>query len=162
MIAETIVEGTRKQAVRQGFFLLLSYISGNNHTKTALPMTAPVGVTDSASVKLSMTAPVMVRNNSTTSHVISFVMPHGQTPETLPEPTDPRVVLKSIPSHTVAVHSFSWYATESRITSQKDALKAALIRDGRIMLGSMSYAGYSAPITIPFMEKHDVMVEIQR
>ena len=162
VIAETIVEGMRKQAVREGFFLLLSYISGANQGKSKIAMTAPVGVSESASVKIAMTAPVMVRNNSATSHVISFMMPKGQTLETLPQPTDPRVVLKLVPSHTVAVHSFSWYASESRIASKKEALKSALIRDDQIMLGSLSYAGYSAPITIPFMEKHEVVVEIQR
>ena len=162
VIAETIVEGTRKEAVRQGFFLLLSYISGANQSQSKLAMTAPVGVSESASVKIAMTAPVMVRNNSATSHVISFMMPKGQTLETLPQPTDPRIVLKSLSSHTVAVAMFSWYATENRIALKKTALKDALIRDGQIMLGSISYAGYSAPITIPFMERHEVVVDVQR
>ena len=162
IVAETIVEGSRRSALSAGFRILAKYIFGDNSAKTALAMTAPVGERPSADSRaIAMNAPVMTRDNSNSSHVISFVMPRTETMTTLPQPLDSRIVLNTVPSQTVAVMKFSWYATESRIQAKKDALKSALIRDGVIMQGSISYAGYTAPFTIPFLEKHEVMVVVQ-
>jgi hypothetical protein len=165
VVAETIVEGSRLAAVNAGFRILAAYIFGANTGKKKLAMNAPVGDTATGATeptKLAMTAPVMTRNNSTTSHVVSFVMPRGETIDTLPKPLDSLIVFNVVPEHTVAARSFSWYATEARIQAQKHELKSALIRDGIIIEGAISYAGYTAPFTIPFMEKHEVIVRIQR
>ena len=162
IIAETIVEGDREVAMRAGFRILAAYIFGDNTGRVKLDMTAPVAESESAPVKLAMTAPVIVRDNSQTSHVISFVMPRDYTLATLPKPTDSRIVFNTMPAHTMAVRKFSWYAGASRTQKQKNILSAALTRDGIIREGGISYAGYSAPFTIPFMEKHEVMVRIQR
>ena len=161
-VAEVIVEGDRKTATNTGFRILASYIFGGNSTKASLAMTAPIGERTSGEARtIAMTAPVMTRNNSITSHVISFVMPRQETPATLPIPNDSRIVFNTVPSRTVAVMKFSWYISESRIQAKKDALTSALNRDGVIMEGSISYAGYTAPFTVPFLERHEVMVDVR-
>ncbi len=162
IVAEVIVEGPRREAMNAGFRILAAYIFGSNVSNAKLAMTAPVAETESTSTKLAMTAPVMARDNSETSHVVSFVMPREYTLTTLPKPTDSRIVFNTISAHTVAARSFSWHVHGDRIKKQKNILKAALIRDGVIPQGGISYAGYTAPFTIPFMEKHEVMVTIQR
>ncbi len=161
IVAETIVEGDRDIAMKTGFKILASYIFGGNVDRTKIDMTAPVVESDLASVKIPMTTPVIVRDNSKTSHVISFVMSREYTLATLPKPTDSRIVFNTIPAHNVAVRNFSWYASNSRTQKQKDILNAVLTRDGIIQEGGISYAGYTAPFTIPFMEKHEVMVRVQ-
>jgi hypothetical protein len=162
IVAETIVEGTRDEAITAGFRILANYIFGDNVARTKLNMTSPVVEQTTSSEKLAMTAPVIARDNSTTSHVISFVMPRGYTISTLPQPNDSRVVFNTIPAHAVAARKFSWYASEARINVQKEILSKAIMRDGLVRQGSISYAGYTAPFTIPFLEKHEVMVNIQR
>jgi hypothetical protein len=163
IVAETIVEGEYRQAMNQGFRILAKYIFGSNVSKTKLAMNAPVVEKPiEQSEKLAMTAPVIVRDNSGYSHVISFVMPKNKTLETLPKPIDSRIVLNTVPAHAVAVKKFSWYATDARIAKKKAELRAALESDGVISQGNISYAGYTAPFTIPFLEKHEVMVIIQR
>ena len=161
IVAETIVEGGRHDAMNTGFRILAAYIFGDNVSRTKIDMAAPV-IETSSPIKLAMNAPVGIRDNSASSHVVSFVMPREYTLATLPKPNDSRIVFNTIPAHSVAVRAFSWYAGNKRTQKQKDILSAALTRDGVIREGSVSYAGYTAPFTIPFMEKHEVMVRIQR
>jgi len=52
-----------------GFNLLFSYITGNNHAKGQIPMTAPV----ITSAQIPMTSPVVSDEQS-----MSFVMPRGK------------------------------------------------------------------------------------
>lgn len=162
VVAEVIIEGDLHPAMNAGFRILASYIFGNNTAKSSIDMNGPVTELESGTMKLPMTAPVLARNNSNTSHVVSFIMPARSTIATLPTPTDSRIVLNTVLAHAVAVRKFSWFSNERRVQKQKEALKASLIRDNMIMQSGVSYAGYTAPFTIPFMERHEVMVNIQR
>ncbi len=122
-------------------------------------MTAPVA--ESVSEPVAMTVPVMEQGSGDTRRV-TFSMPSKYTLETLPKPNNSAVTLREIPAHRVAVRRFSWYATDSRITRLETELIAALQRDGLTPLSSPAYAGYNPPLSAPWIQRNEVMVEVAR
>lgn len=161
--AQATVQGPYDTALNQGFRIVAGYIFGGNTKKQSIAMTAPVlekAATISESEKIAMTAPVTV-SDSGDPHVISFVMPSSYTIESLPTPDDTRVKLVEIPAQKVAALQFSWYRTTARIMSMQQALLASLARDGVGVVGTPSYAGYSAPWTPPWLLRNEVLVKIK-
>ena len=142
-----------------GFRTLAGYIFGGNSTRDKVAMTAPV-VMDAAPVsaqKIAMTAPVVM-----TKGTMRFVMPSKfKTLADLPVPNDPRVRLIEVPARTVAVAAFSWWATDGRVAAKTAELMAALTRDNAEPLGPPALASYNPPFTPPFMQRHEIMVEVR-
>lgn len=160
IVAQTTVQGAYSEALNEGFRIVAGYIFGGNTKKEGIAMTAPVTDEKSTSQNIAMTAPV-VAETAGESRVISFGMPRSYTLETLPTPTDPRVKIVMVPAKKYAVLRFSWWRSDDRVKSMEAALLAALSRDGVLVEGSPSYAGYNAPWTPPWMTRNEVMVEIK-
>ncbi len=158
IVAQTTVEGSYDESLNKGFTIIAGYIFGGNTTQQKIAMTAPV--TEQASEKVAMTAPVLASLEGN-SRVISFVMPSSYTVQTLPVPNDARVILKELPSQKIAVVRFSWFRSEERVVEMQNALLTSLVRDGVQAVGVPTYAGYNAPWTPPWMNRNEVMVEIQ-
>jgi hypothetical protein len=163
IVAQTIVRGPYGQSLSDGFRILAGYIFGGNTKRESIAMTAPVvarkGGTDAATERIAMTAPV-VATEKDDSLVISFGMPRSYTLETLPTPNDDRVHIVAIPAKTFAVMRFSWYRSDARVRRMQQKLLAALARDSVATDGSPAYAGYNAPWTPPWMNRHEVLVEV--
>ncbi len=165
LVAQTTVEGSYRQALNQGFRILAAYIFGDNTAQETIEMTAPVReqATDdpqgNVAVKIAMTAPVRASRGGQ-SHVVSFGMPQSYTRATLPKPTDPHVQIVQMPAQKMAVRGFSWFATEGRVREVERQLLAALARDKVISVGTPFYAGYNAPWTPPWLNRHEVLIEI--
>lgn len=160
IVAETLRQGDPAEAMSAGFDELFSYISGNNAGSSKIKMTAPVlRVPERLGTKIPMTAPVM-RQEKGTGTVVAFVMPPGFTLESLPRPSSPAVTLREVPAHTVAVATFSGYATEGVIEEKTESLLQALKRDGVSPRSVPGVALYNPPWTPPFMRRNEVMVEI--
>lgn len=159
LVAQTTVKGEYQMALNQGFRIVAGYIFGGNKKAESIAMTAPVTETAAMSESVAMTAPVIASMEGE-DHVISFGMPRSYTKETLPIPTDPRVVIVEIPTQKMAVVQYSWYATCARVAQKKDELLSLLQRDGVVPQGLVQYAGYNAPWTPPWMQRHEVMVQI--
>jgi hypothetical protein len=164
IVAQTTVPGSLGESMSAGFRIVAGYIFGGNTTRERIAMTAPVvaqkGEGPQASERIAMTAPVLATAEGD-SQVISFVMPHAYTLETLPKPNDPRVKIVSVPARKYAVLRFSWYRSDARIKRTRDKLLLALARDGIAAAGSAAYAGYNAPWTPPWMTRNEVLVEIK-
>lgn len=160
IVAETRREGNPAEAVSDGFSELFRYISGNNVGSSLISMTAPVFRSpEQRGTKIPMTAPVL-RQGEGSSSVIAFVMPPGSTLEELPRPTSPSVTLRPVDAHTVAVVTFSGYATEEAIAEKTELLLNALRRDGVAARSAARIALYNPPWTPPFMRRNEVMVDI--
>lgn len=157
IVAEVEVSGTRDQSMNQGFRLLADYIFGNNTKSSPIAMTAPVA--ESVSEPVAMTVPVKEQGSGDTRRV-TFSMPSKYTLETLPKPNNNAVKLREVPAQRVAVIRFSWYATDSRITRLESQLIALLQRDGLTPLSSPAYAGYNPPLSAPWIQRNEVMVEV--
>lgn len=163
IVAEATVEaGSEREGLTEGFKIVADYIFGNNTTEEKVSMTSPVlsgseGVGNSQ--KIDMTSPVLATGDGD-SRTIAFVMPSKYTLESLPKPNDERVQLRTVPAQTVAVKKFSWYATNSRISAKKEELLRDLGEDNVKITGFPYYAGYNPPLTIPFMQQHEIQVAI--
>lgn len=145
IVAETTVSSSSyRGAMNSGFSIVASYIFGNNVKKEKIAMTAPVVVNDKGS-----------------DRVIAFGMPRSYTMDTLPTPNDGRVKLREVPAQKVAVIRFTWSRSEERVQSMKDKLIASLKRDNIETIGTVSYAGYNAPGTPPWMNRNEVLIEVK-
>ncbi len=159
IVAETVVEGTYTDTLREGFRIIADYIFGNNTAKTSIAMTAPV--LERSGEEIAMTVPVISTPTTEKARIISFVLPSSYTMETLPQPNDARVLLRQESTHKVAVRSFTWYATETNVEKQKDALVKKLLEDNVTTIGMPQVAQYNPPLSFPFTRRNEILVPIE-
>jgi len=136
-----------------GFNLLFSYITGNNRTRTKISMTAPVITSE----QVPMTTPVISDEQS-----MSFVMPAGKTEKDIPEPTDPRVLISTLPPHEIAVIRFKGYAGPDEINAVRVRLLEGLGKAGISWTGQPYLMRYNAPWTPGFLRRNEVGIAITR
>lgn len=137
----------------RGFNVLFAYITGNNQTRTKIPMTAPVITSE----KIQMTAPVISDERS-----MSFVMPEGKREEDIPVPLDQRVKISTLPPREVAVIQFKGYASQEDVDAAKVRLLEGLKKAGIKGTGRPVLMRYNAPWTPGFLRRNEVGVEIIR
>jgi len=158
LVAEVEVEGSAKQASNNGFRILAGFIFGGNTSRQAVDMTAPVDLR--ASEKIAMTAPVDRRREGERWKV-TFTMPSKYTAETLPVPSDDRIVVVEVPAKRYAAVRFSGAPSEralkSRIAEFRDAVTAEGIETTG---GAVIYSRYDPPWTLPFMRRNELMLEL--
>jgi hypothetical protein len=162
IVAQTTVQGPYGESLSNGFRIVAGYIFGGNTKKERIAMTAPVVAqkVGNTSERIAMTAPVVAASEGD-AQIISFGMPRSYTLETLPTPNDSRVKIVMISARKYAVLRFSWYRSDARIKQMKEKLLSALIRDKVLAQGRTAYAGYNAPWTPPWMNRNEVLAEIE-
>ncbi len=160
IVAQTVVTGSYRESLNQGFRIIAGYIFGGNTKKESIPMTSPVVEKSSTSESIAMTSPVMATIEGE-SHTIAFGMPRSYTLETLPTPNDKRIQIVTVPEKKMAVIRFSWIRTNSSVQSKKKELLDLLKQDNVTIVGEVQYAGYNAPWTPPWMTRNEVLVEIK-
>jgi hypothetical protein len=159
IVAETIAEGDFDKVGNEGFSRLFGYISGNNTKKQSISMTAPVSQ-EAGSEKIPMTAPVNQEQVGNKWH-ISFLMPSNYTLETLPEPTDKRIVLTQIPSRNVAAITYSGTWSRSRYVEHK-AILVEMMRSRKLKpIGEYIFARYNPPFMPWFLRRNEVLFNVE-
>jgi hypothetical protein len=163
ILAETIVTGEYDKATNQGFRIIADYIFGNNTTKESIAMTAPVleSQTKDTSEQIAMTVPVLEKTSGTTSRTIAFVLPSKYTLATLPRPNNDAVTLTKVPIRKVAVLSFTWYPTSSRVEAKKELLRQYLSRDTKVATGEIETARYNPPLSMPLTLRNEIIIPIE-
>jgi len=162
IVAETIVSGDFATAGNRGFRRLADYIFGGNTSRVDIAMTAPVSQTQTkggGSEKIAMTAPVG-QAATTEGYVISFTMPDSYTRETLPQPKDPAVTIREIPSHRAAVITFSGTWSESRYQEKLTALRQWMAQQKLIPQGEPVFARYNPPWTPWFLRRNEILLDV--
>jgi hypothetical protein len=163
VIAETLVENQPDWDVArsEGFRRLASYIFGGNQREQGIAMTAPVSVETGAkkSERIAITAPVGTRR-AAAGYVVSFTMPKQYELESLPAPSDERVLLRQVPAERVAVLRFSGRYRSELIHDKQAELVRRARAAGLETVGEPSFAGYDAPSTLPFLRRVEVWVPI--
>jgi hypothetical protein len=159
VVAETHVDGDRKEAESEGFRRLAGYIFGGNKAKTKISMTAPVGQTTDGR-KIAMTAPVGQKAEGDRAWTVSFTMPEGETLATLPEPTDARVTLREISPVRVGVVKFSGRWTNESFKSHAELLRSWLSVRGLRPSGEVEVNRYDPPWTPWFMRRNEVWLTL--
>jgi hypothetical protein len=140
---------------------LAGYIFGGNQREQKIAMTGPVSVGTGAkkSERIAMTAPVGTRR-SASGYVVTFTMPKKYELESLPTPSDERVVLRQVPGERVAVLRFSGRYRSELIHDKQAELVRRARAAGLETVGEPLFAGYDAPSTLPFLRRVEVWVPI--
>ncbi len=124
-----------------------------------IPMTAPVQ--QQRNEKIPMTAPVQQQSDDD-SWRVSFVIPSQYTMETIPQPVNSSIVLKSIPAQQFVVIRFSGFASQSNLSTYKVKLLKYIEDNNILTVGSPKYAFYNPSWTLPILRRNEIMVEIQK
>jgi len=159
IIAETMVEGDYDKAGNEGFRRLFKYISGENQKKQSIAMTAPVSQ-DAGSEKIAMTAPVS-QERTGDQWRIAFVMPSEYTMDTLPQPVDPKVLLRQVPSRRMAAITYSGSWSRERYEKHRALLEAFIQQQKLHPLGEPVLARYNSPFTLWFLRRNEVLIPVQ-
>ena len=135
IVAETTVRGPSREALRAGFRRLAGYIFGGNHAKTKVAMTTPVGARERQRIAMTapvearpgghvdMTAPVEPAPAGEEAWTITFTMPSEHTLETLPEPDDERVRLRSVGERRYVAVRFRGDASREQTDAETERLR---------------------------------------
>jgi hypothetical protein len=159
IVAETMVDGDFDKAGNDGFRRLFKYISGENQKKQSIAMTAPVSQ-DAGSEKIAMTAPVS-QERTGGQWRIAFVMPSEYTMDTLPQPVDPKVILRQAPARRMAAITYSGSWSKARYEEHKALLEAFIQKQKLQPLGEPVLARYNSPFTLWFLRRNEVLVPVQ-
>jgi len=159
VVAQVLVSGPADKAGSEAFPILAGYIFGKNKGARKLAMTAPV-TQAAVPEKLEMTAPV-TQTATPGGFVVQFVLPQGVTLDSAPEPVDPRVQLRAVAGHRVAVIRYSGFWSQSNYDEHLGKLQAAL-RAAKIgWTGEPMLSRYDPPITPWFMRRNEIWLAVQ-
>ena len=163
IVAQTWVTGGQKQAGNKGFRILADYIFGNNTAPSGesskISMTTPVKMQPQASTsaKIAMTAPVALQENEGKWRV-RFVMPSQYTMQTLPKPNNPDITIVEIPVRNYAVIKFSGLAGSQKVADKTKELRTWMQSQKLVGTAVPELARYNPPWTLPFMRRNEVMI----
>lgn len=164
LVAEVEVRGGFEKVGGEGFRVLADYIFGNNRGDEKIAMTAPVTQRPAAGERIGMTAPVTQRpakEGAPGTYRIAFVMPRRFTRETLPEPVDPRVEIRTVAPRLMAARRYSGRWTEEKYRTHEAALLDAVRAAGLEVVGTPVYARYNSPFSLWFLRRNEVLVEVR-
>jgi hypothetical protein len=158
LLAETVVEGTFEEAGNKAFNILFRYISGDNRSRVKVAMTAPVSQ-EPMGEKIKMTAPVG-QQRFQEGWAVSFMMPASYTLETLPEPEDPKVVLRQVPARRIAAVRYSGFWSEKDYLRYKAELESWIHERNLNIVGNPIWARYNPPYTLWFLRRNEILIPI--
>ncbi|MHC4133240.1 MAG: SOUL family heme-binding protein [Planctomycetota bacterium] len=159
IVAETLVDADFDDAGNIAFRRLFGYISGNNRKRESISMTAPVNQ-KVRSEKISMTAPVN-QYQSKGRFIVSFVMPSKYTMESLPEPQDPNVALREVPSCTLVAVRYSGTWSKKKYETQKKLLEEFIRSKDLRITGEAVFARYDPPFQLSFLRRNEVLIPVE-
>lgn len=172
LIAETEVDGSGfREPTGQGFRTCAGYIFGKNKARKGgnaekMAMTAPVRVESQISPsgeKMAMTAPVRVAGGVKKNTKVSFVIGSKYSLKNVPNPIDKKVKLRKVPSHTLAVRTFSGPPpTDKRVEKEREVLEKSLSQANLQAKNADTLVyGYHDPVVTPnFLRRNEVAVVI--
>ena len=155
-VAETVVDGPRRDALDEGFRILADYAFARSRDGERLEMTVPV-MQDSGDPMAS--DPPLFDDELEGAWRTRFVMPEGRSAGELPEPPD-GVTLVELPPRKVAVVSFSGVASDRLLAQQEDRLRGWLARRGVMISAEPEYAFYNSPMIPGPLRRNEVWLAL--
>ncbi|MFI3184442.1 MAG: heme-binding protein [Methylococcaceae bacterium] len=159
LIAETEIEADYSPAGKIGFNRLAGYIFGGNVQKKEMAMTTPVFREFIGQIQTMNEATQPAPNTS--KWLMSFVMPPSFDLTTVPEPTDPLVIIESIPAKKVATLRYAGSLNQERMTEYSQSLLAWLDEQHIKPLSSPRSAAYDPPWTISSLRRNEIHIDIE-
>jgi DNA gyrase inhibitor GyrI len=155
-VAETVVNGSRREALDEGFGTLADYIFAKSRDGEKIPMTVPV-MQDGGDPMGS--DPPLFDDDLEGAWRTRFVMPAGRSADDLPEPPE-GVQLVELPPRKVAVVSFSGRATDELLAEQEDRLRGWLAKRGERSNGEPEFAFYNSPMIPGPLRRNEVWLAL--
>lgn len=155
-VAETVVNGPRKEALKDGYRILSDYLTARSRDGEALPMALPV-MQDSGDPMAS--DPPFFDDDLEGAWRTRFVMPTGRVRDELPEPPE-GVELVELPARKVAVVSFSGRPTDALLKEQEDRLRGWLAKRGEKSNGEPEFAFYNSPLIPGPLRRNEVWLAL--
>lgn len=183
LVAAVTVTGERSEATDEAFGQLASYIFGTDREGEEIAMTTPVtqavgDVTDAIAVDEEEVAAQASSESAPTPHgadpmvtvsgdpsqegryTVRFAMPARFTLETLPASTNPNIVIGVLAEREMAVVTFSGAASDESVREAEERLRGFLERRSLMPDGSLEYAYYDPPFTLPPLRRNEVMMGV--
>lgn len=135
--------GNLAEAGTRGFSPLFAFITGANSRGESIAMTSPV-----------LEVPVAG------GYEVSFVMPAGASPETVPAPRSPELAVRAVPKKIVAARRFSGLANEAAFRRQGERLLGDIRALGLAPVGEVFYARYDGPFTLGPFRRNESLIEL--
>ncbi len=160
VVAEVTVRSSFDNAGSVAFRSLFGYITGQNVSRSAVAMTAPV-VQSPASQKIAMTAPVVQRSDGDGEYVVAFVLPASMTSDTAPEPINPRVEIRTVDASLAAAKAYSGRWSQSSYDRHCAELQEAVRSEGLRPVGSPRFARFDPPFKPWFLRRNEVVLDVE-
>jgi hypothetical protein len=148
VLAEVKISARYSEATGTAFGHLIKYISKGNRTEE----------------KIAMTAPVIAAQKADKAHdnewYVSFVMPSGSTFGHLPDPSDPRVVLRELESETCIASSFRGRATEELSEKKISELRKAAAQVNLALSDETRICRFDPPFKPGFMQYNEIVIPV--
>lgn len=141
--ARTFVEAPFETAIDEGFRRLARYIFGGNATHERVAMSTPVSA-----------------RYAEEGQEVTFTMPPGKHLEDLPRPDDPHIDLVESPARRVAVLKFRGRYKAKTVEAEMRRLRELVDTAGLVPRGEPMFAGYDPPMTLPFLRRVEVWLEV--
>jgi hypothetical protein len=153
-VAETVVNGARRDALDEGHRILADYLSAKSRDGDEIPMMNPL-IQDSGDPMAS--DPPLFDDDLEGAWRARLVMPG--TRDELPEPPE-GVELVEIPARKVAVVCFSGRWTDALLKEQEDRLRGWLAKRGEKSDGEPEYAFYNSPMIPGPLRRNEVWLAL--
>ena len=160
LVAETVVEGERMEALETGFERLADYIFAKSRGGEKISMTAPVFTDrEGAKDRIAMTAPVL-SDEAEGGWRTRFVMPAKYDRATLP-PTPALISINEIPAREMAAVRFSGGSEDANLERQEMRLRDWMAECRFEAEGAPEYAFYNSPYIPPFLRRNEVLIPVR-
>jgi hypothetical protein len=145
-IAEVKVSADYSSAGSIAFRSLFGYISQGNKRSEKIAMTAPVISAQKAD------------KSADDEWFVSFVMPAGSTKADMPDPNDPRVVLRQLEAETCIATSFRGRAGEDLMKRKVAQLRALAAKENIALSDETRICRFDPPFKPGFMQYNEIVI----
>jgi hypothetical protein len=160
LVAETVVQGERLDALEKGFERLADYIFAKARGGAKISMTAPVlSDREGANDRVAMTAPVL-SDEAEGGWRTRFVMPAKYDRSTLPV-APAGIVITEIPAREMAAVRFSGGQDDALLARQERRLRDWMAECRFEAAGAPEYAFYNSPYIPPFLRRNEVLIPVR-
>ena len=149
VIAEVKVSAQFSSASSSAFGSLFRYISQGNK----------------ASQKIAMTAPVIAAQKDKSANknewFVSFVMPSGSKFGHLPDPNDPKVILRELDTEVCVATSFRGRATQASADKKIAELRATAAKENISLSDETRICRFDPPFKPGFLQYNEIVIPVK-
>ena len=143
VLAEVKIAADYASAGTMAFGSLFQYISKGNKSSKQIAMTAPV---------------IAAQMADASEWLVSFVMPAGSTLADMPDPNDPRVVLRELGTEICIAASFKGRATEELAQRKEADLRAAAMKENIQVSDETRICRFDPPLKPGVLQYNEVVI----